>query len=88
MTPSYRKTESDVAHVPNPALQPPYLPSPQTPSSAFFIRTSKPSKVIKIAPSVELQGPAALVQNGMCGKTDSLNVLIPLSRVYGLILIS
>lgn len=37
----------------------------KTPSSAFHLRTSKPSKVIKIAPAWELRGPAALAQNGM-----------------------
>lgn len=57
---SYRWEENDTDpirkqsrchHVPNHSSQLPYLPSPQTPSRAFFIRTSKPSKVIKIAPA-------------------------------------
>lgn len=57
---SYRWEENDTDpigkqkrchHVPNHGSSDPYLPSPQTPSSAFFIRTSKPSKVIKIAPA-------------------------------------
>lgn len=51
MTPILSENRNDVTMFPITALQPPYLPSPQTPSSAFFIRTSKPSKVIKIAPA-------------------------------------
>lgn len=51
MTPILSENRNDVTVFPITALQAPYLPSPQTPSRAFFIRTSKPSEVIKIAPA-------------------------------------
>lgn len=51
MTPILSESSADVTMFPITALQPPYLPSPQTPSRAFFLRTSKHSKVIKIAPA-------------------------------------
>lgn len=87
MTPILSENRNDVTVSPITALQPPYLPSPQTPSSAFFIRTSKPSKVIKIAPASRCRDQPHQRKMG-CGRTDSLNVLIPLSHVYSLILIS
>lgn len=87
MTPILSENRNDVTVFPITALQPPYLPSPQTPSRAFFIRTSKPSKVIKIAPASSCRDQPPQHKMG-CGKTDPLNVLIPLSRAYSLILIS